>query len=113
MQEENKFERAGSISYGCATGAHLWDEDMGHSTVERDGNLTKLKIRCLRCGVQFDISAPLELNDMIGKTTAAPQQRPSQPVVSTPQPQYQPQPVTRPAGNDDRPDIIRRLLGEI
>lgn len=65
MDNPNQFDYVGGNPVGCSTGAHLWDEQEGHIGVEQDGDLTKLKLRCLRCGRQFDISAPLEINRFI------------------------------------------------
>ena len=67
MDDINKFEHAGQTTEGCQSGQHVWDEAEGHSTVEADGDLTKIKLRCLMCQKQFDISAPLGLNEFIGK----------------------------------------------
>lgn len=109
MPEDNIFEHGESIPQGCMNNQHLWDEEMGHSTVEKDGNLTKLKLRCVRCGIQYDISAPLELNDFIGKSS-------QQQINTQPQPVPQQQTIVtspQPGENDDRPDIIKRLLGLI
>ena len=67
MDELNKFERVGQTTEGCDSGQHMWDEAEGHSTVEQDGDLTKIKMRCLVCRKQFDFSAPFGLNRFINK----------------------------------------------
>ena len=101
MDDINKFEHAGQATEGCQSGQHVWDEAEGHSTVETDGDLTKIKLRCLMCQKQFDISAPLGLNDFIGK----------QPVHTT---QFSPQiqraePLT--TNEIGQSDILKRILG--
>ena len=92
----NKIDRVGQIEEGCRTGVHLWDEKEGHSTVETDGDLTKVKLRCLLCGRQYDISVPLGLNAFINKQ---PQQS-------------QPPQKTEIQNNTDegQSDILKRLL---
>ena len=65
MTNTNTFEHAGQIVVGCTGGQHLWDEEEGHSTVEKDSDLTKIKLKCLRCEKQFDITAPFGFNRFI------------------------------------------------
>ena len=103
MDELNKFERLGHITEGCQSGQHLWDEAEGHSTVEADGDLTKIKMRCLVCRKQFDISAPLGLNGFINKQPMPePQKIPTQQIQRTEQPTEE---------YIQQSDILKRILG--
>lgn len=98
----NKFEHSGQVTEGCSTGTHIWDEGEGHSTVEKDGDLTKIKLRCLACGKQFDISAPLGLNDFIGRQ----QNNIDRTVYDTSTQQR-----NEVSNNEENSDILKRLLG--
>lgn len=99
MDDINKFEHSMRKVDGCANGKHQFDEREGHSTVEVDGDLTKIKMKCLLCGKQIDISAPLDLNRFIGRQEeTAPQ--------NTPQIQR----TEQPTNNSGQSDILKRLL---
>lgn len=102
MNDLNKFEHSGQITEGCQSGQHLWDETEGHIGIEKDGDMTKIKIRCLVCGKQFDISAPLGLNEYID------QQNNHQHSTGVNR-QYAP----NIRANDDveQSDILKRILG--
>ena len=77
MEDVNKCEHLGQITEGCQSGQHLWDEREGHSTVETDGELTKIKMLCLVCHRQFDISALFGLNRFIGTDTLSTIEKPN------------------------------------
>lgn len=105
---ENQFDYAGGVPVGCNTGAHLIDEQIGHIGIEKDGDLTKLKVRCLRCNRQIDISAPLELNQFIKSDNQPPVTNMQPPAIyRTPTPEVQTQGVAPMEGSD----ILKRLLG--
>ena len=103
---ENKFEHSGQIPIGCNSGDHLWDEREGKIGIEADGDLTKIKTRCIRCGQQFDMSVPLDLNQFIEGSSVAPQ-----PQRNYSMPTQQTQQIQHNEEDTDRSDILRRLLG--
>lgn len=104
---ENQFDHAGSIPVGCSTGAHLWDEQEGHIGIESDGDLTKLKLKCLRCGRQFDVSAPLDVNRFI-KTDNQPVVKIQPPAIyRTPPEEVQ----TSGVRSEEGSELLKRLLG--
>ena len=98
--ELNKFELLGQSTEGCRTGQHIIDESEGHSTAERDGSNTKIKMRCLVCQQQIDFSAPFGLNNYINEQSEPPQQ--------IQQPEY-----SNPVGEEyvGQSDMLKRLLG--
>lgn len=107
---ENKFEHSGGIPVGCNTGAHLFDEQEGHQKIEKDGELTKLSLFCLRCQKWFAISAPLEINHMIDQLAGQPVQENQN--VYTPThtvPKFNLQETT--VQSDERSEMLKRLLG--
>ena len=100
-QELNKFELLGQATEGCRTGQHIIDEAEGHSTVERDGINTKIKMRCLVCRQQINFSAPFGLNDYINE-----QPEQSEQIRQSIQ-------HLNPVGEEymKQSDILRRILG--
>jgi hypothetical protein len=107
---ENKFEHSGQIPIGCNSGDHLWDDREGKLGIEADGDLTKIKAKCIRCGQQFDMSVPLDLNQFLPQTSA-----PVQPNrVTIERFSVEPRPIRQTQEDKDivgQSDILRRLLG--
>lgn len=104
MSDLNKFESLGQITEGCGNGKHMFDESEGHIGIEQDGNNTKIKLKCLVCGKQIDISAPFGLNEYLkqGHQPIQPQVRISSGSASGSSGHGAP---------SEQSDILKRILG--
>ena len=61
----NKFEHMQVEGKGCENGIHIPDDREGNIGIEKDGELTKLIFRCIACGLEYSVSAPLGLNQYL------------------------------------------------
>ena len=80
----NKFEHMQVGGKGCKDGMHRPNMEEGQIGIEKDGELTKLRFRCVACGMSYGISAPLGLNEYIGDTPDVQQEITNYPTHPTP-----------------------------
>jgi len=67
----NKIEHIGANAEGCDTGAHLYDNE---PEISASGDDTMLSVTCSRCHTKFNITSPLNLNDLINTENRGPVQ---------------------------------------
>ena len=110
MERLDQWEHVESIDGGCNAGNHLWDDKEGNIGIETDGNLTKIKVKCLRCGKQTDISSPLDLNRFLGQSQDnVPQPSSTQPTFANDQDSTNNRHYE--ASSELGAEILKKLLG--
>lgn len=101
------MELTQQVALGCANGYHQFSAD--DAVLKPDGDLTTLVSKCTSCNQFYEISAALNLNDIIrqaddGVAAASRSQEPVRTAPVAPAPTY-----AQPVDSDD--EILRKIFG--